>query len=185
MVKRNLISLKSQPIVGKRINLRIAVESDAEFILDLRLNPNLNRFLNSTDPSVDKQRQWIRNSFNSKNDFHFIIEDKGGNSYGTIALYNIDAFKEIAEWGRWIIKPDSPLAYPIESMMLLLSFAFRSLKLKQLYGGANNLNKKMVDFHKLYADIASVDETQTNFTFEERNLKIAMDKFKNFHNLPN
>ncbi len=85
MTTSEAIELKSEIISGKYVNLRIATEADAEFILELRLNPQLNKFIGATDPSVEKQRTWIRNSANNPGDFHFIIEDKAGKRYGTIA----------------------------------------------------------------------------------------------------
>ena len=101
MEKEDAIDLKSKIITGKNSNLRIASENDADFILELRLNPLLNRFIGETDPSVEVQKQWIKKTFESEHDFHFIIEDKNSVPAGTIAVYGIDYNKSIAEWGRW------------------------------------------------------------------------------------
>ena len=49
--------LLNDKLIGKRKLLRSVVEDDAEFILSLRLNPDLNGFINTTDLSVEKQRQ--------------------------------------------------------------------------------------------------------------------------------
>lgn len=177
------IKLKCQNIEGINTNLRIASEKDAEFILELRLNPLLNKFIGETDPSIEKQKQWITKSFENRNDFHFIIEDKNNFPCGTIAVYCIDNNKNIAEWGRWITKPNTPITVSIESAILLLHFAFKKLHLKSLHGGANNQNWQVVNFHKSYANIESIDKTHTWFTFEEQNLKILAKKYKNFHNI--
>jgi hypothetical protein len=59
------------------------------------------------------------------------------------------------------------------------------LKLKRLFGGANKLNTQVINYHKLYADITSEDETTIYFDFAERNFKKLADRFKNFHNLQN
>ena len=177
--------LKSEIVSGKYVNLRIASEADAAFILELRLNPLLNKFIGTTDPSLEKQQQWIKKSFENANDFHFIIEDKDAVPCGTVAVYNINFNDSSAEWGRWVIKPNTPVFISIESTILILYFAFRKLKLKRLYGGANKLNAQVIKYHKLYADVTSEDETTINFDFAERNLKKLADKFKNFHNLQN
>ncbi len=42
------------------IDVRFVEESDAEFILSLRTDPKLSRYLHATDNDVEKQRQWIR-----------------------------------------------------------------------------------------------------------------------------
>lgn len=177
--------IKSQIISGKYLNLRIASESDAEFILELRLNPALNQFIGKTDPDVSKQREWIRKSFENELDFHFIIEDKNSVPCGTIAVYNIDHINSRAEWGRWITKPNTPITISVESAILVQYFAYKKLYLKSLHGGANNSNWQVVNFHKIYANVVSIDETHTWFTFEERNLEILAKKYKNFHNIAN
>jgi RimJ/RimL family protein N-acetyltransferase len=175
--------LKEQVVTGRYLNLRISRQQDAEFILQLRLNPQLNKFIGKTDPDVEKQRQWLQKSLDSNNDFNFIIEDKNSIPFGTIAVYNINYSDLTAEWGRWILQPFAPFCFPIESAVLLLYFAFRKLKLRKLHGGANNLNKHIVDFHKLYATVSLVDQTHTWFTFEEKNFELIKKKFKNFHNV--
>lgn len=184
MVQNKIKTLKDKGISGKNSNLRIANEKDAEFILDLRLNPLLNRFIGPTDPSVENQRRWIENSYNKETDFHFIIEDKAGNRYGTIAIYDADYENSEAEWGRWVIKPNSPIVCSIESNILAIQFALRILGLKKLKGGANHLNKEVVYFHKLYVTVSSVDDKHIWFFVEETNLIKLLKRFKNFHNIP-
>ncbi len=182
MIKADINSLKNQIVLGKNINLRVANELDAEFILQLRLDPNLNKFIGKTDPDIENQKNWIKSSFENENDFHFIIEDKNGNPYGTIALYNIDYEKGQAEWGRWIIKPNSEPFFSIESNGLAFYVAFRKLGLNKLIGGANIENKKVVNFHKMYVTVSSIDEQHIWFYVNESNYLKYMKIFKNFHN---
>jgi len=183
MTKEEIFSLKTEKVIGKNINLRIATENDAEFILKLRLNPLLNKYINLTDPNVENQRIWIRNSFEKINDFHFIIESKQGIPFGTVAIYDIDYETGVALWGRWVIKPDSFVFFSVESTILILYYAFKKLGLNKLTGGANNKNIPVLNFHKLYASISSVDETHTWFVFEESNFIKILNIFKKFHNI--
>ena len=131
MTTEETIRLKTEVVRGKYINLRIATENDAEFILDLRLNPLLNKYIGQTDPNIEKQRSWLRNSFEKTNEFYFIIESKERNPYGTIAIYNIDYESGVAEWGRWIIKLGSNVFFPVEAMILAFYFDFTILGLKK------------------------------------------------------
>ena len=183
MTTEEISIYKNQIIEGKNTNLRIASENDGAFILELRLNPLLNKFIGETDPNLEKQQQWIKKSFVNTKDFHFIIEDKNKLPCGTIAVYNVDYDQSKAEWGRWITEPKTPITISVESAILLQFFAFKKLGLKMLYGGANNLNWQVVNFHKIYANVESIDETHTWFTFNEQNLIILAKKYKNFHNL--
>jgi len=176
-------NLKLEVLQGKFLNLRIAEVVDAEFILSLRLNPSLNKYLSSTDPSLEKQKAWIKQTYEKNNDFMFVIEDKNSNKQGTIALYDIDYNEGRAEWGRLILKQDSMFTFPIEATIQLLNFAFHKLGLKELYGGANNENKVVVEYHKQYANVTAEDEKFTWFSFDDKSLIKLKNKYKNFHNL--
>jgi RimJ/RimL family protein N-acetyltransferase len=175
--------LKDTVISGKNVNLRIATEKDAEFILELRLDPVLSRFINKTDPSVEKQRDWLKNTYKKDYDFHFIIEDKNSNPLGTIAVYDIDYSKGVAEWGRWLVKAKSPIYVPIESNLLAINFAFSELKLNKLIGSAYQKNKEVVKFHKNYAAITSQDETTIWFAIEKPNFERVLKIFNTFHSI--
>jgi len=183
MIDNSINEFKNEIVEGKFLNLRIAKEHDAEFILSLRLNPLLNKYVGKTDSSLDMQRDWIRSTYKNENDFMFIIEDKKGDKYGTVALYDIDFVKNRAEWGRLILKQDSLFTFPVEVTIQLLNFAFNKLKLIELYGGANNENKAVVDYHKQYANVTAEDEKFTWFSFDEKSLLKLKHKYKNFHNL--
>jgi RimJ/RimL family protein N-acetyltransferase len=183
MTEEEIINLKNQMILGKYSNLRIASEKDAQFILDLRLNPALNKYIGKTDPSLVKQKEWITNARFRNDDFHFIIENKKNEPCGTIAVYGINYADSIAEWGRWITKPNAPIAVTLESAILVQYFAFKKLHLKSLHGGTNKSNWQVVNFHKSYAQDVSTDDQSIYFYFEEQNLKILASKYKNYHNL--
>ncbi len=181
MLPDNIKELKNKIISGKNVNLRIANKNDAEFILELRLNPLLNKFIGSTDPDIEKQRSWIQQSFEKSTDFHYIIEDKNGNPHGTIAVYNINYETGQAEWGRWVLKPNSAVYFSIESNLLAFKVAFEILKLKKLVGGANLENKKVVGFHKTYVSVSSIDEQHIWFYVEESNYNKYLKIFKDFY----
>ena len=51
MTTEEISIYKNQIIEGKNTNLRIASENDGAFILELRLNPLLNKFIGETDPN--------------------------------------------------------------------------------------------------------------------------------------
>jgi RimJ/RimL family protein N-acetyltransferase len=183
MTHEEIFRLKIEVLLGKYINLRVATEKDAEFILELRLNPILNKYISPTNPSIEKQRSWIRNSFENISDFHFIIESKEGTLYGTVAIYNIDYEKGVAEWGRWVIKPGCIVNISAESMILAFNFAFTKLGLKTLTAGANNKNKRVVNFHKIYGKVYYVDENHSWFIYDKSIFPNILKAFGEFHNI--
>jgi RimJ/RimL family protein N-acetyltransferase len=153
-------------ISGKYINLRTAEPSDAEFILSLRLDEKLSRYLKPTDPSVVKQKIWIAEKIKQPNDYHMIIELKDGKRLGVVALYDIN--NDVFEWGRWLIVPNSPIYVLIESCFLVYDFAFNTLGLNSTKSKVRKSNKSVLKFHLNYgADIQKEDDKYVHITYHK------------------
>src|SRR5665213_1010453 len=92
---------------GFGLRLRPVRIEDADFILKLRCNPKLNRFIGDTSPDIEMQKKWMWDYFKRPGDYYFCMElEKTGNPVGAIAIYNVLADLSKAEWGRWIISPE-------------------------------------------------------------------------------
>ena len=76
-------------ILGKNIDLRLVEIDDAEFILALRLDPELNQYISPVENDLDKQREWIKSHRLYSRDFYFIIQNKKQKPVGTIRIYDI------------------------------------------------------------------------------------------------
>ena len=64
-------------IKGKNVNLRLVNESDAEFIINLRIKRG--EFLSQTDPDIKKQKDWISQykiRENNKKEYYLITDPK-------------------------------------------------------------------------------------------------------------
>jgi RimJ/RimL family protein N-acetyltransferase len=126
--------------------LRPVAVADAEFILSLRLDPELSRFLDETSPSVTDQENWLRDYLRRADDYYFIIEETSSHlPVGTIAIYSLDLEHRRAEWGRWIIRP--PHAAAVESALLIYTVAFENLQLEEVYCRSQTANRQVVSFH--------------------------------------
>jgi RimJ/RimL family protein N-acetyltransferase len=139
------VKLKND-IIGPYIRLRTATEDDAEFILSLRLNPALNKFLHETDPSVEKQKEWLRAKMDEENDYHMIIESLNGEQLGVVALYDINPVDKTFEWGRWIVKPGAPKYTALESAVLCHELAFYHLGLNKSIATPDWEHERVVSF---------------------------------------
>ena len=84
---------------GRFVNLRPVTKEDAEFILGIRNNPEISKYLPSLNVTVDQQQSWIDKQRNDINSYYFIIEDKTKMRIGTISVYNI--IENHAEVGRF------------------------------------------------------------------------------------
>ena len=72
------------------IDVRFVEESDAEFILSLRTDPKLSRYLHATDNDVEKQRQWIRKykEREAHGKEYYFMYIKNENKLGVSRIYN-------------------------------------------------------------------------------------------------
>lgn len=131
---------------GIAFKIRPVREDDAEFIISLRNNPDLNQYLHQTSNQVSDQIEWLRKYFERAGDYYFVIErQETGAAEGLISIYDVDESQRIAEWGRWILKPKSLAA--VESAMLIYQVAFNSLNLKTVFCRTVADNKSVVSFH--------------------------------------
>ncbi len=130
---------------GTAFRIRPMDVSDAAFVVGLRTDLRLGRFLNPTSARVEDQIAWLERYFERPGDFYFLIEQKtNGEPHGAIALYDEIAGQQ-AEWGRWILRPNSLAA--AESALLIYRFAFFQRGLERVYCRTVAANQPVVNFH--------------------------------------
>jgi RimJ/RimL family protein N-acetyltransferase len=117
----------------KHIYLRLVQENDVDFILSLRLNSKLNRYLSQIDDDKEAQLSWLR-AYKQRElhglDYYFIIVDKNLGDIGLVRVYDIDYANKSFTWGSWVICQDNrPKYVAIESALLSFNFAFYELGL--------------------------------------------------------
>lgn len=151
--------LRPLRVRGRTVSLRHVQESDAEFILGLRLSPGKSRFLSPVDGDVEKQRAWIRRYAESDGQAYFIVEDAAGSAIGTVRIY--DAVGDSFAWGSWIMVDGAPPSSAIESALLVYQLSmdvwgFRSANLQ-----VSEANKSVLSFHEKFGArrTAKVGET--------------------------
>ncbi len=153
--------------------LRLVELDDAEFILSLRLDQKRAQFLNETDSSVEKQKEWIREYKKREakaQEFYFLIE-KDYMSYGTIRIYKIT--DKTCYWGSWITKPTSPRGFGKRALTLVLKFIFDELKKEKVFFSVELDNKAG---KKLYLELGSklINEDEKEITYS-----LTKDEFYN------
>jgi RimJ/RimL family protein N-acetyltransferase len=154
-------------IVGRSIRFRIGEPADAEFVLSLRLDPELSRYLKPVDPSVEKQREWIKAKQSEQDDYHMIIESHEGERYGVIALYDVKG--DTFDWGRWVISREAPKHVAFESMLLIYQFGFLTLGLGKTMFEVRKRNNAVIAYHQHFgAKIRGEDDTYVWFQYTKR-----------------
>jgi RimJ/RimL family protein N-acetyltransferase len=126
--------------------LRPVKLGDAPFIVALRTDPLLNRFIHEISPQVEDQVAWLNHYFLRPDDYYFIVESvDSAEPQGTIGLYNADSESSCAEWGRWILKRGSMAA--LESAWLIYEAGFSMLRLASLCSRTLAENRGVLSFH--------------------------------------
>lgn len=133
-------------LAGHAFSLRPVHYEDAEFIVSLRNDSRLNKYLHSGASAQAAQTQWLESYFTRSGDYYFVVEQLvGGAREGLVAIYNKDDDANTAEWGRWVLRPGSFAA--IESAWLSYRVGFEILNLESLYCRTVVENRSVVSFH--------------------------------------
>ena len=154
------------PLQSKTIKMRFVEETDAAFILKLRLDENYNQFLSGTNPDLQAQKDWIKKykqEEQAKKQFYFIIERIDGTPCGTVRIY--DLRKESFCWGSWILNEDKTRYAALESAFLVYQFGFEELGYKKSHFDVMKGNEKVISFHKKMG-AQETGEDEQNYYFE-------------------
>jgi RimJ/RimL family protein N-acetyltransferase len=169
---------------SKSIFFRLAETDDASFILKLRLDKKLGRFISKTLPDINKQMDWLKKyKLREKlgQEYYFIICKKHNNKpIGTVRLYNIEV--DTLEWGSWIINHrDTSVFIAIESIILIYKIIFEKLGYNNCHFEVRKDNKEVVAFHKLYgAEVIKSDKKNFYFIFPKEKYFEMLKKYKMF-----
>jgi RimJ/RimL family protein N-acetyltransferase len=129
-----------------RFRLRPITLEDARFIVELRSDARLNRYLHEISPRVEDQVGWLERYFARADDYYFIIEDAdSGERHGAIGIYDIEKKTSGAQWGRWVLKHGSIAA--LESVWLICEAGFSKLGLASVSSRTLVENPQVVSFH--------------------------------------
>lgn len=132
------------------LQVRLVIEEDAEFIVALRSDKRLSRFINMTDPDVSKQVEWIRayKEREKEGKEYYFIFFINGVKIGLSRIYNIedDHFTQ----GSWIFSPNAPVGSSVLGNIISCEFAFELPNMRYLLTDArkdNHTHKYIRSFH--------------------------------------
>ena len=166
-----------QKILLKKFNIipRFVSEYDAEFILSLRLDNHLGRFLSPTQNDINIQINWLREYKERERrgqEFYFIFENNDG-KYGLTRIYNITKTK--FESGSWIFAKNSPLGVSILADLYNRSFGFENLCLKECAFEVRKENRLVVKYHQMF-NPTLLKEDNLNYYFSITKQKFEICK---------
>jgi len=170
----------------KHIYLRLIQEEDVDFLLSLRLNQQLSKYLNPIDDNKQKQLDWLKGYKQRETngtDYYFVIVDKDIGDIGLIRVYNINYADSTFTWGSWVIKDENRPQYAaIESLLLVYEFAFNELGLTIAKFDVRNDNSHVIKFYNRFgADFVYKDELNNYFELTKvRYTQLKYDRYYKF-----
>ncbi len=146
-------------------------ENDAQFILELRLDPKLSKYISKTDREISKQIEWIKRYKLRENhnlEYYFvIIENVNKEKIGTVRIYNFTKNRYTS--GSLLIKKGSPLNYFIEIYQICTDFAFETLSFIECTFTHRKANQKIIDFNTRFgARKYGEDELNVHFILNKQ-----------------
>jgi len=142
------------------IKLRTVEVEDAEFILSLRLNDKLSRYLSPTTNSIVQQENWI-NKYKKREkkgiEYYFVTIDNQGNKYGLSRIYDFE--DNSFESGSWLFSPDAPKGYSILSDLAGRDYGFEVLGFEYCRFNVKKKNSTVVNYSLAFKpNLLSEDE---------------------------
>ncbi|MEO6732485.1 MAG: GNAT family N-acetyltransferase [Ferruginibacter sp.] len=155
--------------------VRLVEESDAEFIVSLRTNSELNKYLSPTNNNVAQQVEWIRKYKLREamgREYYFIAMDMEGKKLGMNRLYDFDSSS--FEVGSWLFSANSPEGASIKADLIAREFGFETLQFSNCRFSVHKENKKVLAYHTSFKPVI------VNETDEEYHFLLSKDKFNNY-----
>lgn len=159
------------------LTVRYVNVTDAEFILSLRSNERLRRFISYTEDNIDKQRKWIesykcREQVGLEYYFIFLLQER---RLGVARIYNIE--KDHFTQGSWIFSPDAPVGSAVLGNIISIEKGFELPGMKYLLTDANKKNTTHKYVKSYHPEIIGEDEQNIYYKLSKENF----EKYKHIH----
>ena len=154
------------------LKARFVVESDAEFIVKLRTDESLSKYIHSTNSNIDKQKEWIRNykvreALGQEYYFIFYCNDI---PVGLERIYNIteDTFTH----GSLVFSPDSPIGSSVKADIITRELGFSVLNKKTNLFDVSKGNNGVIAYHQRYKPTTlSEDDESYHYSLSKENFE--------------
>lgn len=172
----NPVIRKAQRIIGHQLSLRNADIRDADFILQLRTDPQKRRYISATSPQLAQQVAWLTQYAHKPGDAYFIVEDLNSVKMGTIRIY--DAVDDCFCFGSWIIKSGAPISHAAESLLMVYHYALDVLGFNRSYFAVRKENRAVWRFMERFGGVRT-HETELDFWYETQRAAV-LESFQRY-----
>ncbi len=154
------------------LKARFVVESDAEFILGIRTDESLSKYIHTTDNDIQKQIEWIRaykqrEAKGSEYYFIFYVDDI---PYGVERIYSIK--EDSYEHGSLVFKKESPFGASIKADIITREVGFDVLRKKINLFDVSKGNNGVISYHLRYKPVViGEDEESYHYSLSKENFE--------------
>jgi RimJ/RimL family protein N-acetyltransferase len=170
---------KVNRLFGRSLVFLNAQPEDAEFIVALRTDMRIGKYLSATSSEVEKQIEWLKCYSTSDDQVYFIIESNDGEKLGTVRLYDQQGGSFC--WGSWILNAGAPQSAAIESALMVYSYAIDYLGFKKSHFDVRKGNDHVWRFHERFGAVR-VAETEQDFFYQisAESISASRQKYKKY-----
>ena len=159
------------------LQVRLVNEDDAEFIMTLRTDIRLSRYIHETSPNVEDQKQWIRDYKRREAqglDYYFMFSVNNVRQ-GVARIYNIteDSFTQ----GSWVFSPDAVLGASVLGNIISSEMGFEFLDKKIVYSDARRENNTHRYVRSFNPEVIKTDEESIYYKILPENFNQGKQKF--------
>ena len=177
MINRNKIT--------KNLYLKEVSKKDVNFILKLRTDKFLSKYLNYTPNNKKKQLQWLEKYFNRrkiKKEFYFIFQIKKKNYKNLGFARIIKLKKKVFHFGGWFLKKNTKPLIALECCLSIYEYAFNYLNYNKCLLWINLKNLEVIKYHKsLGAKYVKKDKKEIFLRFDKKDYIKLKKKFKYYY----
>ena len=149
------------------LKVRLVNESDADFILSLRANPNRTKYMVTLNDEVESQKKWIQEYKTREEkglDYYFIYSNGEGKPLGVNRISHLDFDAKSGKSSSWIAIEG--LKYETLKMLLIGNeIVFNLIGIDISWGEVFKNNSSAIKIFKLFGyKLEDVGEEYYNFT---------------------
>jgi RimJ/RimL family protein N-acetyltransferase len=177
------IRIFSEQRAGDAVRLRLVNETDAAFLLSLRLDPSRNQNISATSSDLGAQISWMRAYALREaagQEAYFIIEVEG-QPQGSLRLYDYRPSVDSYCWGSWIVSPGAPPTTAYQSAIIAYDLAFGSLRFARSHFDVRQANLSVWKFHeKMGARLVREDALDRFYDYSSEEYRQARARLHKF-----
>ena len=159
------------------LSVRFVKEEDTDFILQLRTDEKISKYLHQVKSDAQEQKEWIKKYKKREeegSDYYFIYYD-GDSPIGVNRIYNIS--DTCATSGSWICKPEVDFEKKIYTLIIVREIIFDFLGKQEDCFDVRKKNKTVVGIQKMFGS-KIVSENDIDYFFNLKKEDFYLNKEK-------